>query len=176
MKRLAIATGLIIAMAVVGNVANAQVGLENEHAVNARAHAHALKTAYLRLEQFILRGSAGATSWTGDVPPSSTGWLATWTDRGVRARYCKNASDLPDVAGTLVVYMGPERLMGVGLDQRSVRAAPRMYGGERRTLHWLEGGVAYGGEGRPTVVLPEAIIPMRKTLRLGMGGTSEFGG
>ena len=170
MKRLAISMTLIIALAVVGNVAKAQVGLENEHAVNARAHAHALKTAYLRLEQFILRGSAGATSWTGDVPPSTTGWLATWTDRGVRARYCKNASDPPDVAGTLVVYMGPERLMGVGLDQRSVQAAPRMYGGERRTLHWLEGGVAYGGEGRPTVALPACMSALVPSGRAALAG------
>ena len=168
MKRFAMAVTLALMLAVPD--AKAQADPEDAHAVNARAHAHALKTAYLRLEQFILRGSTGATSWTGDVPPASTGWLASWTERGVRARYCKDASDPPDVPGTLAVYMGPERLMGVGVDQRSVRAAPRMYGGERRTLHWLEGGIAHGGEGRPTIALPACMSTLVPSGRAALAG------
>lgn len=168
MKRYAMAVMLALLLAVPDG--KAQADPEDAHAVNARAHAHALKTAYLRLEQFILRGSSGATSWTGDVPPASTGWLASWTERGVRARYCRDASDPPDVPGTLAVYMGPERLMGVGLDQRSVRAAPRMYGGERRTLHWLDGGTAHGGEGRPTVALPACMSALVPSGRAALAG------
>ena len=77
----------LLAAAISWNGTPAAAQLSDESfAVNARAHAHALKTAYYRLEEFILRGSTAATSWPGDTPPSSTGWLDTWTDRGLRAR------------------------------------------------------------------------------------------
>ncbi len=122
------------------------------YAVNARAHAQAVKLAFHRLEDFILRRSTESVSWSGDVPPAAlgassvaTGWLGSWTERGVRARYC---------GGTLLVWLNPERLMGVGLDHRSVHSAPRLYGRERRALHWLDGGVAEGGDGRHSVSLP----------------------
>ena len=42
----------------------------------------------------------------------------------------------------------------MGLDHRSVHSAPRLYGRERRSLHWLDGGTAEGGDGRHSVSLP----------------------
>ncbi len=175
MKRFAMTAALALAVAV--PEARGQTGLNDAHALNARAHAHALKTAYQRLEQFILRGSSAAvlgsngqnTLWT-DVPPGSTGWIDDWTERGVRARYCKNASDPPDVPGTLIVYLESARVMGLGQDHRSVQVAPRMYGGERRGLHWLEGGVAHGGEGRPTIALPTCMSALVPSGRAALAG------
>lgn len=129
------------------------------HGVNARAHAEALKLAYFRLEDLITQRSTQAVSWLGNVPPGTVGgvnggWLAAWTERGVRARYC---TDDPAVPGTLLVWLDPARLMGLGGDHRSVVAAPRLYGRERRTLHWLDSGVAQGGDGRASVVLPSCM-------------------
>ena len=74
-----------------------------------------------------------ATVWTGSVPPAETGWLDAWTGRGVRARYCED---------TLLVYMEPAVLKGVGRDQRSVQVAPHLYAeGDLAALHccsaWL---------------------------------------
>ena len=175
MKRFGVAIVAVLAIAV--PQAEAQDGLDDAHAVNARAHAHALKTAYHRMEQFILRGSPAAvlgpngqnTLWT-DVPPASTGWVQGWTDRGVRARYCKNASDPPEIPGTLIVYVGSQRVMGLGQDHRSVQMGPRMYGGERRGLHWLESGVAHGGEGRPTITLPTCMSALVPSGRAALAG------
>ena len=91
---------------------------EEVYRQEALAHARALSEAWRRLENHILRRSAAAVSWTGSVPPAATGWLDAWTERGVRARYCGN---------TLLVYMEPEVLKGVGRDQRSVQVAPHLY-------------------------------------------------
>ena len=175
MKRFAMTVALALAIAV--PEARGQTGLNDVHALNARAHAHALKTAYQRLEQFVLRdsptavlGSSGQnTLWT-DVPPGSTGWIDDWTERGVRARYCRNASDPPGAPGTLIVYLDSARVMGLGQDHRSVQMAPRMYGGERRGLHWLEGGVAHGGEGRPTIALPACMSALVPSGRAALAG------
>ena len=84
------------------------------------------------------------------MPPASTGWLDAWTERGVRARYCGN---------TLLVYMEPEVLKGVGRDQRSVQVAPHLYAaaGGLAALHWLAGSVAEGTAGRPDVALPACL-------------------
>ena len=73
-----------------------------------------------------------------------------WTERGVRARYCGN---------TLLVYMEPEVLKGVGRDQRSVQVAPHLYAaaGGLAALHWLAGSVAEGTAGRPDVALPACL-------------------
>ena len=149
---------LIGALAIAGAPAAAQELSTESFAVNARVHAHAVTTSFQRLRDFIVRRSTGATSWAGDVPPATTGWNDAWTDRGVRARYCAD----PGEKGVLVVYMGPGRLMGVGEDHRAVQAAPRVYGRQRQRLHWLEGGRALGGDGRPTVDLPvcmAALVP-----------------
>ena len=97
----------------------------------------------------------------------SSGWLAAWTERGVRARYC---TDDPAVPGTLLVWLDPATLMGLGNDHRSVVAAPRLYGRERRTLHWLDSGVAQGGDGRASVVLPSCMTAGLPSARAALAG------
>ena len=125
-------------------------GGEEVYRQEALAHARAISEAWRRLEDHILRRSAAPTRWTGSVPPASTGWLDAWTERGVRARYCGN---------TLLVYMEPEVLKGVGRDQRSVQVAPHLYAaaGGLAALHWLTGSVAEGTAGRPDVALPACL-------------------
>ena len=132
-------------------------GGEEVYRQEALAHARAISEAWRRLEDYILRRSAAPTSWTGSIPPAATGWLDAWTERGVRARYCGN---------TLLVYMEPEVLKGVGRDHRSVQVAPHLYTGgdgapRLAALHWLEGGaapgVAEGTAGRPDVALPACL-------------------
>ena len=130
-------------------------GYEAERAYRqeALAHATAIAEAWRRMEDHILRRSAAAVSWTGSVPPAATGWLDAWTERGVRARYCGD---------TLLVYMEPEALKGVGRDHRSVQVAPHLYAeGGLPALHWLEGGAAsssaIGTAGRADVALPACL-------------------
>ena len=115
----------------------------------ALAHAQAVEAAWRRVETFILEESAGATAWTGPVPPAAVGWQASWTLRGLEARYCDDV---------LLVYLAPDELKGTGSDHRAVHAAPHAYGGgDRPVLHWLENGVAEGGAGRGTVTLPACL-------------------
>ena len=145
------------------------------HSLNARAHAEAVKLAFYRLEDLIRRRSTAAVSWLGDVPPATvggvnSGWLPAWTRRGVRARYC---TDDPAIPGTLLVWLAPARLMGVGTDHRSVHAAPRLYGRERRTLHWLDSGVAEGGDGRHSVALPSCMGTGLPSRRAALAGAVE---
>ena len=134
---------------------------ERVYRQEALAHARAVTTAWRRLESYILGGSAGTpdphgtsiSSWNGEVPPAASGWLADWTLRGVRARYCED---------TLLVYLAPERLKGIGRDHRAVQAAPHAYAGggaqgEAPVLHWLEAGRATGAAGRPSVPLPACL-------------------
>ena len=122
---------------------------EQVYRQEALAHARAITEAWRRLESHILRRSAQATSWTGSIPPAATGWLDAWTGRGVRARYCED---------TLLVYMEPAVLKGVGRDQRSVQVAPHLYAeGDLPALHWLEGGSATGSAGRATLGLPACL-------------------
>ena len=126
---------------------------EQVYRQEALAHAKAITEAWRRLEDHILRRSAAATVWTGSVPPGTTGWLDAWTGRGVRARYCED---------TLLVYMEPASLKGVGRDQRSVQVAPHLYAqGDLPALHWLEGGgasgVAVGTAGRASLSLPACL-------------------
>ena len=174
--------------ALAGGEALAQ-GEPDVHAVNARAHAEALKRAWFHLEDLVRRrstaavlapvsGSAQLRGWadaddamntaaTATLGGVSTGWLADWTRRGVKARYC---ADGPGTAGTLLVWLDPARPMGVGTDHRSVRAAPRLYGRERRTLHWLDGGVAEGGDGRADVTLPACMTAGLPSGRAALAG------
>ena len=127
-------------------VAAQELEAERVYRQEALAHARAISEAWRRLEGHILRRSAAATVWTGSIPPAATGWLAAWTGRGVRARYCDD---------TLLVYMEPAELKGVGRDQRSVQVAPHLYApGELAALHWLEGDSATGTAGRASVSLP----------------------
>ncbi|MDE0048430.1 MAG: hypothetical protein OXO52_01490 [Rhodospirillales bacterium] len=130
---------------------------EEVYRQEALAHARAISEAWRRLEDHILRRSGAAVSWPGSIPPAATGWLDAWTERGVRARYCEN---------TLLVYMEPEALKGVGRDQRSVQVAPHLYAGDDggpqlAALHWLTGGAASGAAegtaGRPDVALPACL-------------------
>ena len=151
----------------------AQQQEEDVFAVNARAHANAVKSAYYRLEDFILRRATGVTSWGGEVPQGGTGWELSWTERGVRARYCADAPvnpGDPQPPGVLAVYMGPLLLMGVGADHRSVHVAPRLYGRERRKLQWLESGEVRGGDGRPDLTLPACMRNLVPSGRAALAG------
>ena len=122
---------------------------ERVYRAEALAHAGAVETAWRRLETFILQESSEAAAWPGAVPPASTGWQASWTQRGLEARYCED---------TLLVYLVPDELKGVGRDHRAVHAAPHAYGGgEKPVLHWLESGAARGGAGRAAVTLPDCL-------------------
>ncbi len=122
---------------------------ERVYRAEALAHAGAVETAWRRLETFILKESSAAASWPGAVPSASTGWQASWTQRGVEARYCDD---------TLLVYLAPDELKGVGRDHRAVHAAPHAYGGGNKpVLHWLESGAAVGGAGRAAVTLPACL-------------------
>lgn len=112
----------------------------------ALSHAHALEGAWHRLETFIRDESTSLTRWT--AAPPSTPWRDSWTRRGLSARYCD---------GVLIVYAEPERLKGVGRNQRSVRLAPHLQSDDvppPPPLHWLAGSRAIGGSGRDDVVLP----------------------
>ena len=139
----------LLAMSAAGP-APAQVSAdERVYRAEALAHANAVETAWRRLETHILEESAGPTAWTGAVPPASAGWRSGWTARGLEARYCGD---------TLLVYLAPGALKGVGSDHRSVHAAPLAYGdGRDPALHWLEGGTAEGGAGRASVTLPACL-------------------
>ena len=122
---------------------------ERVYRQEALGHAHAVETAWRRLETHILEESTGAVAWTGAVPPAAAGWQAAWTLRGLEARYCED---------TLLVYLAPAALKGTGGDHRAVHAAPHAYGGgEVPVLHWLENGRAEGGAGRPPVALPACL-------------------
>ena len=155
MLALAASTMALAPSATVPAVASADEG-EGVYRQEALAHARAISEAWRRLEGHILRRSAAATVWTGSIPPAGTGWLDAWTQRGVRARYCDD---------TLLVYMEPASLKGVGRDHRAVQVAPHLYApGELAALHWLAGGVAEGTAGRAGVTLPACL------------GEASFGG
>ncbi len=154
----AIATGTAVLAGVAAFTTPAAAqGYEAERAYRqeALAHATAIAEAWRSLEDHILRRSAAAVSWTGSVPPAAMGWLDAWTERGVRARYCGN---------TLLVYLEPASLKGVGRDHRSVQVAPHLYAEEGNSLvgglpalHWLEGDSATGTAGRADVALPACL-------------------
>ena len=160
--RAAMLAGASLCVLVAAGPAGAQQSAnERVYRQEALAHARAVTTAWRRLESYILAGSAGTpdpggasvSGWTGPVPPADSGWLAGWTLRGVRARYCED---------TLLVYLAPERLKGVGRDHRAVQAAPHAYAGggahgQAPVLHWLENGEAAGAAGRPSVTLPACL-------------------
>ena len=170
---LAIAIAISIGAAMVSETLPAAAqGYEAEQVYRqeALAHARAIAEAWRRLEDHILRRSAAATVWTGSVPPAETGWLDAWTTRGVRARYCED---------TLLVYMEPAVLKGVGRDQRSVQVAPHLYAeGNLAALHWLEGGGASGvasrdggaGLGEPAGLHLRRFIRCSPALRAGGAG------
>ena len=120
--------------------AMAQVAVdERVYRQEALAHARAVEAAWRRLETYILEESAGPAELAGGALPAAAGWQGDWTERGLEARYCED---------TLLVYLAPERLKGVGRDHRAVHAAPQAYGdGRDPVLHWLENGRVEGGAG-----------------------------
>lgn len=120
----------------------------------ALGHADAVMRGYRRLEQHIREESTALTdgsTWANAIPPAATGWLADWTLRGVRARYCED---------TLLVYVDAARLKGVGADHRAVQVALRVYAPGRNRgptgpgLHWLENDVVTEVGGTTVVTLP----------------------
>lgn len=127
---------------------------EEVYRLEALGHADAVMRAYRRLEQHIREDSTALTdgsAWVNSIPPAATGWLADWTQRGVRARYCDD---------TLLVYVDAARLKGVGADHRSVQVALRVYAAGRNRgptgpgLHWLENGIVRDVGGSTVVPLP----------------------
>ncbi len=127
---------------------------EEVYRLEALGHADAVMRAYRRLEQHIREESTALTdgsAWVSSIPPAATGWLADWTQRGVRARYCDD---------TLLVYVDAARLKGVGADHRSVQVALRVYAPGRNRgptgpgLHWLENGIVRDVGGSAVVPLP----------------------
>ena len=115
----------------------------------ALSHAHALEGAWHRLRTFILNESTSLTRWTASPP--ATPWENAWTTRGLSARYCDDI---------LIVFAEPERLKGVGRNQRLVRLAPHLQSDEvppPPPLHWLSGSTAIGGAGRADVALPSCM-------------------
>ena len=148
-----LAVGLGLAVPVLAQVEQSEVIYRQ----NALGHADAVVRAYRRLEQHIREESTALTdgaTWANSVPPAATGWIEDWTLRGVRARYCDD---------TLLVYLEPARLKGVGADHRSVQVALRLYvpGSDRGAtgpgLHWLENGAVTQVGGSVVVPLPACI-------------------
>ena len=136
MRQLAaqVTAGLLVG-AVVWNV-GAQEGLGDHFEAHALRYAGMVERAYGRLYGHIRRRATSATSWTGRaIPPAATGWEDTWTQAGIRARYCDDF---------LVVYVGPATLKGVGDDHRAIQQARRSFLPERETgvkaplLGWLD--------------------------------------
>ena len=142
---------IALAAAVVALVAvPAAADLKDEARLSRQAalgYADMLQAAYRRVAQHVRAESAAVTAdFSAGIPPAATGWHGSWTENGVRARYCEE---------TLVVYLAPEEVKGS--DQRAVQVAPFRHavsGDTSPPLHWLEGGVADGGKGRSTVTLP----------------------
>ena len=164
----ALLAGVSVGVLLAAGPAPAQVTAdERVYRREALAHATAVETAWRRLETFILEESTAAAAWPGALPPAATGWRASWTLRGLEARYCDDV---------LLVYLAPEELKGTGDDHRAVHAAPQAYGdGDRPVLHWLENGVAKGGAGRGTVTLPACLSEAARGGRLPSGRAALAG-
>ena len=148
--------GVLLLGSVVSVQATSVEDAERVYRQEALAHADAVVAAFRQLEEHILDLSAAATVWVGDVPPPLTGWRGEWTVRGVRAQYCAN---------TLVVYLGPASVKGVGSDHRAVHAAPQAYiggglSGQTPPLHWLTSAQAEGGPGRGSVMMPACMTAL----------------
>ncbi|MDE0416431.1 MAG: hypothetical protein OXI95_05775, partial [bacterium] len=112
-------------------------------------HARAIQEAFDTLATHIEDGSTAAVSWTGTTPPSSTGWLADWTARGLGARYCDNV---------LLVHVTTASMKGTGTNLGVVQLAPHLEAKARNRdvapLHWLDAGTAEGILGRESITLP----------------------
>ena len=131
----------------------------------ALEHARTITLAWQHLADHVLERSTAATSWPGATPPSSTGWRAEWTARGIGALYCDSV---------LAVFANRDDLKGVGDDQRSVRLAPHLEAARvnRREppLHWFAAGTAEGILGRDSLTLPACMAATAPTDRVGLAG------
>lgn len=132
----------------------------------ALAHAVAIQSAWRSVERRI-RETDAANLWEGEwtgltAPPSGSWWLASWTERGLTARYC---------GGVLAVYAARDELKGVQREQREVQVAPALYGGGRTGLHVILANtrIAVGAHGRDDTALPACMaVPSTTGDRVGL--------
>lgn len=138
---------LLAALVILGLLARESVAqvLDDHVQSHALRYAGMIERAFGRLHGHIRHRSTAATSWTGAaVPPAATGWEATWTQAGLRARYCDNF---------LVVYVEPAALKGTGRDHRAIQQARHSFLPERETgvrapmLGWLEAATVRDAQG-----------------------------
>ena len=132
----------------------------------ALAHAVAIQSAWNGVEQRIRVTDAAnlwENEWTGlTAPPSGSWWLASWTERGLTARYCD---------GVLAVYATRDELKGVQREHREVQIAPALYGGGRTGLHVILAStrIAVGAHGRDDAALPNCMaVPSTTGDRVGL--------
>lgn len=132
----------------------------------ALAHAVAIQSAWSSVERRIRITDAAdlwESEWTGlTAPPSGSWWLASWTERGLTARYCD---------GVLAVYAARDELKGVQREHREVQIAPALYGGGRTGLHVIlaNSRIAVGAHGRDDAALPNCMaVPSTTGDRVGL--------
>ena len=136
------AVGLVAAAGLAAGNVQAQ---DSAHRDEALAYSQAILSAWTVLEGHIRGRSTGVTLIDGLTSTSALtamGWQASWTERGLAARYC---SDM------LVVFAEDDELKGVGEDHRAVQVAPAP------GLQRIFGGSAVGTAGRETVTLPACL-------------------
>jgi len=106
--------------------------------LHALRYARAIEQAFWTLDDWIRRTSTAAiTPWGQDgVPPGESGWKTHWTATGIRAHYCD---------GTLLVYLHPEAVKGIGTHHITVMTAPTTI---RHTT-----GIGRRNQGRPLMWL-----------------------
>ncbi len=136
--------GALVVLGLLARESAAQT-LDDHVQSHALRYAGMIERAFGRLHGHIRHRSTAATSWTGAaVPPPATGWETTWTQAGLRARYCDNF---------LVVYIEPAALKGTGRDHRAIQQARHSFLPERETgvrapmLGWLEAATVQDAQG-----------------------------
>lgn len=147
--------------------AGAQTGdPERTRQQEALAHAVVIQTAWRSVRERIRVADAAnlwEDEWSGLVdPPSGSWWLASWTERGLTARYCD---------GVLAVYATSDELKGVQRDHREVQVAPARYGNGRTGLHIIlaNSRIAVGAHGRDDEALPLCMaVPSTTGDRVGL--------
>ena len=159
----------VVALALAGIAAGAgaQTGdPERTRQQEALAHAVVIQTAWRSVQERIGVTDAAnlwESEWSGLVdPPVASWWLASWTGRGLTARYCD---------GVLAVYATSDALKGVQRDHREVQVAPVRYGGGRTGLHIIlaNSRIAVGAHGRDDEALPLCMaVPSTTGDRVGL--------
>lgn len=168
MRRIAAA---LLALACVGTVsaAMAQTGdPDRTRRQEALGHAVAIQNAWASVEARV-RVTNAANLWEDEwdgrsAPPSGSWWLASWTERGLTARYC---------GGVLAVYAAADELKGLGRGHREVQVAPVLHGGGRTGLHVILANtrMARGAHGRDDTALPACMpVPSTGEDRVGLVG------